>query len=386
MKQALSGTDTVWLDNTYQKLCEKLSAQCDRIGDMIPYVPVNGRYPEDKGKTDVTGWINGFWGGMLWQMYHATGEAKYRQAAEDIEVKLDRAFDVFQGLHHDVGFMWLPTAVADYRLTGNERSKTRGLHAANLLLGRFNHKGGFIRAWDPHIREGKLEECTGWIIIDCMLNINLLYWASKETGDPRFADAAITHADTARKNLVREDGSCNHIAVLDPDNGALLATPFGQGYASGSSWSRGQSWGLYGFALSARHTNDKVYLDTAKKIAHYFLACAGETGYIPLSDFRAPKEPVKFDTTAGNCAACGLLELAQQVPELERELYLRGAVKLLQAIEAKYANWNPDEDGLIGGGSGSYFGKGDENTSIIYGDYFFTEAILRLMGKDFLIW
>lgn len=136
MREMLSTEQRQWADGAYSRLAEKLECQCRRIGDLIPYIPVEGHYQEDKGVTDVTGWINGFWGGMLWLMYHGTGKDLFRTAAEGVEAKLDRAFAEFKGLHHDVGFMWLLTAVADYRLTGDMRSMERGLHAATLLAGR----------------------------------------------------------------------------------------------------------------------------------------------------------------------------------------------------------------------------------------------------------
>ena len=112
-----------WLEEVYGKICAKMSAECDRVGDKIPYIPENGRYTEDFGEKDIFWWTNGFWGGMLWQMYHATGDEKYRKAAEGVEKKMDTALADIGRLYHDVGFMWLHTAVADYRLTGSEEAK-----------------------------------------------------------------------------------------------------------------------------------------------------------------------------------------------------------------------------------------------------------------------
>jgi unsaturated chondroitin disaccharide hydrolase len=285
----------------------------------------------------------------------------------------------YEKLHHDVGFMWLHTAVANYRLTGSNDSRRRGLHAANLLAGRYNPAGKFIRAWN--------RDCTGWIIIDCLMNVPLLYWASKETGDPRFAMIAKIHAGTAIEKLVRPDGSCNHIAVLSPETGECLETPAGQGYASGSSWSRGQSWAVYGFALSFCHSGDQKYLDTAKKIAHYCISNFALNDWLPPVDFRAPASPVKYDSTAAMITACGLLEIAAHTAENERGLYADAAVKLLRAGEKAFADWDIERDGIIGKGTGSYHGGADDTeVPIIYGDYFFVEAILRLLEKDFLIW
>ncbi|UPO90126.1 glycoside hydrolase family 88 protein [Niallia sp. Man26] len=366
-----------WAEDIFEKLDYKLGVQAERLGNLIPYVPENGKYV-DMGEKDIVWWTNGFWAGTMWQMYHATNKEIYKKTAESNEDRLDEAFDKYTGLHHDVGFMWLHTAVANYRLTGNERSKARGLHAAHLLAGRYNPRGKFIRSWN--------RDRAGWVIIDSMLNIPLLYWAKETIDDPRFGFVAEDHADKVMNNIVRPDGSVNHIGVFDPYTGEILDTPGGQGFESGSSWSRGQAWAIYGFALSYLHTGKQVYLDTAKKVAHYFIANVAKTDYIPLVDFRAPEEPVQWDTSAGVCAACGFLEIAKHVGEHEKELYITAAVNILKSTEQKYANWNPEEDGIIDYGTGSYHDKDNTEVPIIYTDYYFVEAILRLQESDFLIW
>lgn len=378
MKYNLDENNQKWLDKIYEKIMAKMSAQCDRIGDKIPYIAEGGVYREDKAQTDIVWWTNGFWPGMLWQMYHATGEEKYKVAANGVEDKLDQAFDKYTGLHHDVGFMWLHSAVANYRITGNERSLARGLHAAHLLAGRYNPRGKFIRSWN--------RDRAGWVIVDSMMNVPLLYWAEDVIDDPRFKYIAMDHVDTVMNNTVRQDGSCNYIIVLDPTNGELLETPGGQGYASGSSWSRGQAWAIYGFALSYLHTDKKEYLDTAKKVAHYFISQIDLTDGVALLDFRAPKEPVYWDSTAGVCAACGLLEIANHVPALEKDFYINAAIKILKATDKKFCNWDINYDSIVQMGSGSYFTEHDKHVPIIYGDYFFIEAVLRLLDKDILIW
>lgn len=378
MRDQIDSETRQWAEETYRKLKGKLAAERDRIGDKIPYIAEDGRYLEDKAKTDIVWWTNGFWPGMMWQMYHATGEEAYREVAERVEDKLDQAFDIYTGLHHDVGFMWLHSAVADYRLTGKERSKARGLHAAHLLAGRYNPRGKFLRSWN--------RDRSGWVIVDSMMNIHLLFWAAGVLGDPRFTYVAMDHADTVMKYTVRADGSCNHVIVLDPETGELLETPGGQGYASGSSWSRGQSWAIYGFALAYRHTGKQEYLDTAKRVSHYFIAETDRTGGIARVDFRAPAAPAYWDTTAGMCAACGLLEIAEHVPELEKEFYITAAVKILRATDRAYCNWDPEYDSIVAYGSGSYGTEHDRHVPIIYGDYFLLEAVLRLLDQDTLLW
>lgn len=366
-----------WAQKILDKLDDKLSTQAARLGDLIPYVPENGKYI-DMGEKDIVWWTNGFWAGIMWQMYHATKKEIYKETAESNEVRLDAAFDQYTGLHHDVGFMWLHTAVANYRLTGSERSKARGLHAAHLLAGRYNPRGKFIRSWN--------RDRSGWVIIDSMLNVPLLYWAGETLNDPRFRFVAEDHVDTVMNNIVRPDGAVHHIGVFNPNNGELLETPGGQGFESGSSWSRGQAWAIYGFALSYVHTGKKEYLETAKKVAHYFISNIVKTGYIPLVDFRAPENPIKWDTSAGVCAACGLLEIAKHVSPYEKQLYIDAAISILKATEKMYADWNNEVDGIIGFATGAYHDELNTEVPIIYSDYYFVEGILRLLESDFLIW
>lgn len=380
-----------WLDSVYDKLLVKMKAECQRVGTDIPYVPKDGRYV-DMGAMKPFGvgfWTNGFWPGMLWQMYEATGEELYKTAAQGVEERMDIIVRDFDAVDHDVGFLFLLSAVADYRKTKDPESLRRGLHAANLLAGRYNIEGKYIRAWnDMMAKLQKTDDISGWMIIDCMMNIPLLYWASAETHDPRYAHIAVNHAKTAQKYIVRPDGSCNHVVVFDSQTGEYLDNPGGQGYESGSSWSRGQSWAVYGFALSYRHTGDQSFLDTAKQCAHYCISSLAVTDWLPLVDYRQPDEPLKYDSTAAMITACGLLEIAEHVGGLEKRLYTDAAWRILRACEAKFCNWDPEVDSIVDGGTFFYHdpeGKGTE-VPMIYGDYYFIEAILRLKGKSLFVW
>lgn len=367
----------LWAGEIYKKLERKLECQCLRLGSIMPYVPVNGIY-EDMGEKELTAWTNGFYSGILWQMYHVTGKECYRKAAEGIEKRLDGAFASYTKLDHDVGFLWLHTAVADYRLTGSESSRIRGLHAAGILAGRYNPKAGYLRAWNG--------ERSGIAIVDCLMNLPLLYWASGELHDSALRQIAVNHTDMALQYILRPDGSCNHLVEFDPESGEYLGNPGGQGYESGSSWSRGQSWAIYGMALAYRYTGNEACLDASKRTAHYFCANIALNDYVPLLDFRAPKEPRYLDTTAGVCGACALLELSEHVKPLEQDLYVRSAIRCLKSITENYCQWDPTKDSIVTHGSARYDRPSDREVPIIYGDYFLTEAILRLLNKAFLIW
>lgn len=345
----------------------------------IPYLTVNGLYEDDMAKKDIYWWTNGFWGGIMWQMYHATGEEVYYTAAVDTENKLEENLHNYCGMDHDSGFKWLLTAVADYRITGNKKSRDRALIAANSLAGRFNLAGNFIRAWND---EGEGER-AGWAIIDCMMNLPLLYWASKEIQDPRFLQIAMAHADMAMKHFVREDGSVNHIVVFNPGTGEVLKTLGGQGYGEGSSWTRGQAWALYGFVLSYIHTGKVEYLDTAKRVAQYFIKNIPQNGRIPV-DFRQPEECEWEDGTAAAVAACGLLEMEKYVSEEEKRDCHQNALKLLQALDED-ACWDDEKDYLIEKCTAAFHDE-KHNFSMMYADYYFIEAIWKLCGQESFMW
>ena len=383
--------DREWLEGIYQKLLVKMKAECGRVGTKIPYSPKDGRNSDmaEAFPGGIGFWTNGFWPGMLWQMYSATEDEIYKETAEGVEERLAGLLDTFESLDHDIGFLFLPSAVANYRKTGNKDARRRGLHAANILAGRFNPVGKFIRAWNGSVGPVLGEkESSGGMIIDCMMNIPLLYWAAKETGDPRFHHVAVSHAKTAQQYIVREDGSCNHIVVFDPQTGEFLDNPGGQGFEQGSAWSRGQSWAVYGFSLSYRHTGDESFLNTAKRCAHYCISNLAVNGWLPLVDYRAPKEPLKYDSTAGMITACGLLELAEHVGEYEKNLYTTAALNILKACDAKFSNWDPEADSIVDGGTFFYHDPEGKNTEvpIIYADYYFIEALLRLKGEALFIW
>lgn len=383
--------EKLWAGEVFAEFEKKMEKVAEKSKDKIPALAIDGVH-DDRGdgtkewRADdgLNWWTNGFWGGMLWMLYAETGKERYGEIARISERKLDACFESFLGLHHDVGFMWMPTAVADYRLTGNREARKRGLHAADLLAGRFNPVGGFIRAWNDI--PGSRDDTRGWAIIDCMFNITLLYWASEETKDPRFRQIAMLHADTVRENFIRPDGSVKHIVEFDPETGAVRRDYGGQGYGKGSSWTRGQGWGLYGFALSFLHTGKAEYLETAEKIGDYFAANIPEDGLIPV-DFCQPAEPLWYDDTAAAVAACGFLELSgmEAVPEEKRIFYREAALKLLKALDEKHCDWTEKSDCFLTHCSGSYHGE-QHNHTLVYADSFFLEAILKLKGTPFLLW
>lgn len=369
-----------WAEETFKKIDAKMSEMTIRSRDKIPDGVTEDGFHKEKS---ITWWTNGFWGGLNWLLYNHTKNENYMLTAKSSEKKMDEALKQYDKLHHDVGFMWHILSGASYALTGDQGSRTRNLFAASSLMSRFVLDGGYIIAWN-----GK--NAANWTIIDCLMNLPLLYWASKELGDDRFKRIAMAHADMAIMDHLREDGSVVHIVEHDRETGEVVQTYGGQGSGVGSSWSRGQAWALYGFVISYIHTGEERYLNAAKQVANYFIAnCCDD--WLPRVDFRAPEEPVMIDTTAGACAACGLIELAKLLPENEGGMYMNGAINMLRAMGEKCCNFDPANDHMLDYGTVRFpvdgdMKKAEVHISIIYGDYFYTEAILKLLGSEFFPW
>lgn len=372
--QALLQDHESFIFGVWDKIEKKAEIIAHRIKDGMPYTTENGVY--DDWQDNASWWTNTFWTGTLWLLFKETGIESYKQYAQSIEKKMDAVLHDYDSLHHDVGFMWLLSSVFNYELTGDKEAKNRAMLAASVLSSRFNMAGGFIRAWNG--------DYAGWAIIDCMMNVPLLYWVSVQSKDDRFKYIGMMHADKTMKDFIRADGSVNHIVVFDESNGEVLDIPRGQGYESGSSWSRGQSWAVYGFAQSYHWTGKAKYLDAAKRVAHYALICLSQTGYVPLCDYRQPADSDLLDSSAGAITACGLIEIAKAVPEAEKSLYLQGALSIIKALDASCAIWdNSDEAFLTNGTSAFHLGDHKQrsevrNGALVYGDYYFIEAICKL--------
>ena len=380
-----------WIEETFAKVDNKLSKVTLRSRDKL----VDGVGADGVTHKSVLplAWTSGFWGGMNVLMYEYTKNEDYLLTAKKSEEMLDEALANFEALYHDVGFMWHILSGALYRITGDEKSKRRNLFAASSLFSRYVKSGNFIRAWNDNSSKGWAQRSVkDWSIIDCMMNLPILYWASDLIGDDRFKQIAIAHADMTLEQHIRPDGSVNHIIEHDRETGAVVERIGGQGLGPDTSWSRGQAWAIYGFALSYIHTGDVRYLDACKRVSNYFIANVCDD-WIPRIDFRAPSTPVYYDTTAGMCAACGMLELAKRLPEGEGGMYANAAINMMKATAEKFGDFDPEHDVMISHGSVRYPVPGvyDEKKAgvhipIIYAEYYFVEALLKLLGSDFLAW
>ena len=368
-----------WEEDFLHKVYEKLSWVTDEVEMLYPYRVEGGKY--DNVPMPPYSWTCGFWGGIQWWLYRYSGEEKFFEKAKAASKHMDEGLIAFTPLHHDVGFQYLLTTVADYVQTKAERARISSIHAASLLAGRFNLAGRYIRAWNENPNIDASESKAGYAIIDCMMNIPLLFWASEETGDPRYRQIAEAHADTALREFIRKDGSSHHIVVFDPQDGSVVEKPKGQGYAEGSSWTRGQGWAVYGFAMAYLYTKKDEYLEAALKTAKNFLEHMPETG-IPPADFDQPKEPAYVDSSAGVIALCGLIELKKWVDE-KNQIWLEDGIKLL--LKGAYANcdFSAATQAVMQNGMEMYHGGGQQIT-LVYADFYLLEALMKRRGHQFL--
>ncbi|WP_151737477.1 glycoside hydrolase family 88 protein [Paenibacillus tengchongensis] len=369
-----------WVEEAWSKTLEKTLSNSKRIGAEFPHASQNGKYVLE----GADWWTAGFWPGMLWQLYAECGEESLKAIAESCEQRLDEVLDRYVRLDHDLGFMWLLTSVANYKLTGSGASRIRALKAANYLAARFNLKGRYIRAWNPW-REG--EDNSGVAIIDCCMNMSLLFWASGATGDPRYHHIAEAHMDTVLEHFIRPDGSVYHIVNFDPETGEVKEKLGGQGFAPESAWSRGTAWALYGLALAYHHSGKAEYLYAAQQVANFFLTRLPED-HVPHWDFRTGGATGDLrDTSAGSCAASGLLLLSGLVPESEAHVYRNGAMKMLESLYRNYGAWdNREEEGLLLHGTSHYPENRNVDVPLIYGDFFFVEALARVKDAGPFYW
>lgn len=365
-----------WVRTALENVEQKLSAELARIGSNIPYMSTTGVYDYKNSREKIHSWTNGFWPGMLWEMFVLTKDPSFKDAACGCEDRLDEAFDEFVSINHDTGFVWSLSSVAHYRITGNEQSRTRALHAATILAGRFNPAGNFISAFNG--------DQSGWVIIDTMLNLPLLYWASEQTGDPRFAKIATLHAQTTMKSHLREDGSTKHVVVFDTETGHPIETLAGQGYLPTTSWTRGQAWAVYGFALAYKYTGKKEFLEASQRSAAYIISEANKLDDIFPCDFGQPDYKEALDASATCAVASGLLELAQYSSEDLASTYRKNAEKFLHWVLNSHCNWDPDYDGIVQDSTVAY--ETVRNVHLIYADFYLLEALLKLTGEGVFLW
>lgn len=339
--------------------------------------------------TENLDWTEGFYTGEIWLSYELTGNEKFKEVAlNQVDNFYNRIKNKINVEHHDMGFLYSLSCVAAYKLTGSERGKEAALMAADNLISRFHNKGEFIQAW------GKLGAENNYrLIIDCLLNLPLLYWATEVTGDNKYSDIAKKHITTCLKCIIRDDNSTYHTFYFDKQTGNPLKGVTAQGYKNDSAWSRGQAWGIYGIALSYRYTKNPNYINDFKRVTDFFIDHLPKD-LVPYWDFTftdGSNEP--RDSSAGAIAVCGMLEMAKYLNEEEAKYYTSVAKKILKSLIDNYSVKNPSTSNgqLLHGvyGKKSEFNTVNDNgvdECNTWGDYFYLEGIVRCLKDWNLYW
>lgn len=365
---------------------KKIDMNLERFTDLCPddtsvnnvFLPrKRAGYPDGAN----TGWTTGFWPGMLWLAYECTGDEKYRRVAEiQMQNFADRMAKKVDVDHHDLGFLYTLTAVAPYRLTGNPAARDLGIEAAKTLMNRYWEKPGIIQAW------GRMDdpEQKGRTIVDSLMNLPLLFWASEATGDTKFAEAAARHASQLQKYFVRPDYTTYHTYYFDTETGEPKFGKTHQGAADESCWARGQAWAIYGFVLSYVYTKNAAYLETATRLADYFISHIPSDGVVYWDLAFGDGDGEEKDSSASAIAACGFLEIAKWLPEGEqKQKYYESAVRTVEALATQYATTNlPESNALILHGVYSKPGGAGVDEANLWGDYYYLEALMRLSRPD----
>ncbi len=329
-------------------------------------------------------WTCGFWTGEIWLAYEYSKDERLKRAGEiqihSFKERIEKKIEVD---HHDMGFLYTPSCVAGYKLIGSKEGREAAIKAAEQLITRYHPVGEFIQAWGPMDAPENYR-----LIIDCLLNLPLLYWASEETGDGKFREIAEKHIHTAVANVIREDYSTWHTFFFDmktgaPDHGATC-----QGYRDGSAWARGQAWGVYGMALAYRYTRRAEYIDLFRHVTEYFLEHLPKD-LIPFWDLEFNDgDDQPRDSSSASIAACGMLEMSKYLEKEEAGHYRKIAAKIMKSVYDNYAVKDMEtSNGLVL--HSTYSNHSPYNTCNHYGvdecnswgDYFYMEALTRL-GRD----
>jgi len=327
-------------------------------------------------------WTPGFLTGQYWLAYELTQDDAFKQSALVQVASFDHRIKNKIGVaHHDMGFLYTLSCVAAYQLVGSMTGKEAALLAADTLIGRFHKIGNFIQAWGWF---GAKENYR--LIIDCLMNLPLLYWATEQTGDPKYKDIALLHTQTSLKNLIRDDYSTYHTFFFDPETGAPDRGETAQGYNNDSPWARGQAWGVYGTANAYKYTRDPQCITLFKHVTDFFiLKCKNNKDFIPNWDLSfTDQDHEPKDSSAAVIACCGMLEMAKYLPKDDADYYTDIAKKMAGSLARNYTTNSNMSNGLLMHGvynKKSPFNARDDwgvDECTLWGDYFWLELLTRL--------
>jgi len=345
--------------------------------EKLPYRTLPRRIDKENNELETTGsgsWTSGFYPGSLWYLYEYTNEEKFKTEAIQKTSLIEP--EKYNTGTHDLGFMLYCSFGNGYKFTGNANYKDIMITASNSLISRFNGSVGLIKSWDNPQWEFP-------VIVDNMMNLELLFWTSEVTNNQKYKNIAVSHANKTMKYHYRKDGSVFHVLDFGPQTGEVLEKTTAQGYSDESSWARGQSWGLYGYALTYRETGNEKYLKHAKKIADFLIHHPTlPEDKVPYWDYDAPKIPNAYrDASAGAIMASALIELSRYVEEDLSSEYLQTAKTILNTLSSDKFRARLGQNGgfILKHSVGSKPADSEVDVPLVYADYYYIEALLRFM-------
>lgn len=375
-----------------ERLIKKIENNIKKIGDDLREFPASGDGEYLKNRENciklshIFNWTQSFFTGMALWAYEDTKNQVFLNWAEQFKTEYaHKVFETPMETMHDVGFLYSPYAIMLHNITGDEEYKKIALRAADALAMRYEPKGGYIRAWgrmdyktpdyvsEELAKDHFFTESKGLAIVDCMMNLPLLFWASEVTGHQFYKRIAMMHADTTLEYFVRKDYSIMHAYRFSEESGEAIGEANYCGYSEGSHWARGTAWAIYGYAVAYRYTKKEEYIDVAVKLLDKFMEeCKGE---IPVWDFRLPEDCEKsIDTSAAAVVLCGVIEILNY----NCDDRLTGYKNLLKEKLELYINYDEDVMGILAEQNGRHhYG--------CYGDYFIIEGYMK-ENSDLVVW
>ena len=339
---------------------------------------LDGEYSWNRRKASAEEWCSGFWPGILWMDYGFSKNERVLNAAKGYTESL--AFLANQPAYdHDLGFLVINSFLKGYEQTQDSEYKRIALACADTLATLFNPTVGTILSWPRHVKDYGGHNT----IMDNMINLELLFWASENGGTKNLRGIAIKHAETTMKNHFRPDGSCYHVAVYDTLGGHFVKGMTHQGYSDSSMWSRGQSWAIYGYTMVYRFTKDQRFLDFAQKVTDIYLKRLHETSndWVPIWDMDDPRgKDAPKDASAACVVSSALLELCQYVDAEKGKTYREAAEKMLSDLSSDKYQSRDKNVAFLMHSTGHHPAGSEIDASIIYADYYYLEALLRFLA------
>ena len=346
-------------------------------GDTIDYTMMPRNMEGDATcwhcrKADKEEWCGGFWPGILWYNYEATGDTTIRKEAEKFTASLEFLSKI-PAFDHDLGFLMFCSYGNGYRLTRDPHYRQVIIDTADSLATLYNPNVGTILSWPRNVKMLGGHNT----IMDNMINLEMLFWAAKNGGGSNLYDIAVKHAETTMKHHFRPDFTCYHVAVYDSVSGDFIKGMTHQGYADNSLWARGQSWAIYGYTMVYRETRDPRFLDFARKVTDVYLDRLPED-YVPYWDFDDPHIPdAPRDASAAAVVASALLELQGYVQPEQSKKYLAAAEKMLASLGSDAYRSGDRRPAFLDHSVGHHPAGSEIDAAIIYADYYYIEALLR---------